>query len=203
MRQRMLHPEYWGDSGLVKAFPYKDDYPGRCLYQFLWNYAEDSGVFIPDMGDIKMKFAAGDPFDEARIQAWYLTLVQIRKVIPFQATDGCNYGWLKRFRRWQRLDNPTPSRLPLPPWVKWVEARKPDPKPWDPDNTKAIRSQCHYEIADWDFDVEPPRPRQAPVSQPIRQQSLQPPSSPALIPKRQHIEDARAALGASRGGERR
>lgn len=118
MKRRMLDPDFWGDADIIKAFPYPGDYPGRSLYQFLWNYADDSGVFTPSIGDIKIRFAGGDTFTEEMITAWCGRLVDLGKVIPFSA-GGRVYGWIRNFAKHQAIQHPAPPRLPIPPWVRW------------------------------------------------------------------------------------
>lgn len=118
MRKRMTPPESWADYPIITAFPFPENYPGRALYRFLFNYVEDSGVLEPDFGTICMLFSPRDPFAPQGIERWYRKIVEIGRVLEFRS-HGKVYGWLMPLTQENDIDHPSPPRLPLPPWVVW------------------------------------------------------------------------------------
>lgn len=119
MRKRMTPPEAWADYEIITAFPYPENYPGRAFYRFLFNYAEDSGVFDLDFGTMCMLFAPReDPFGPQALERWYRKLVGIERVVEFRSR-GKAYGWLASLHRENVIDHPTRPQLPLPAWVVW------------------------------------------------------------------------------------
>lgn len=109
-RIRSIKPEFWEDYRLAKELT-RDQ---RLFYIALWNQADDAGRFLahprrllgavfPYDDDIKPRFIE-DTLD---------LLEKTGRVLLYQVA-GEPYGQLTRFAEHQRINRPTPSRIPSP-----------------------------------------------------------------------------------------
>jgi hypothetical protein len=108
MRIRSIKPEFFRDPDSTGRWPAEL----RVFYIGLWCVADDAGRFAWDE-----ELIAADlfPFDRAADVAGLLNrLVQAERVVPY-AVAGRKYGFLPKFAKHQRINRPTPSRLPEPP----------------------------------------------------------------------------------------
>jgi hypothetical protein len=117
MKRRMFTPDFFTDEELVERM----DITGRMFYLGTWSAAEDSGVFLLSPLSLKMKLFPGDDISGDEIQAYIDTLIEMKKVVPFEI-GGKKYGWLRNFHRHQKLDNPPKPTLPLPVWMAWNDS---------------------------------------------------------------------------------
>ena len=111
MRRRMLNPDFFTDPDIVTLNPY-----GRLFYQGLWCVADDSGCFELNALLLKMKIFPGDNIPLEDIEGYIDILINKKKLITYQANDK-EYAWIKNFHKHQKLDKPSPPKVPLPPWV--------------------------------------------------------------------------------------
>lgn len=88
---------------------------GLWLYVRLWSLAEDWGGYEPRYGSIALKTGILRLSSET-VQEIIEELIILGKIVPYEA-NGKTFHWIKNFLKHQRLNNPTPHSLPLPPWV--------------------------------------------------------------------------------------
>lgn len=89
------------------------------LYPLLWSLAEDWGGYEPKYATIALETGALRMSTE-EVQTAINTLISHGKIIPY-TINGRTYHWIKNFLRHQNLNNPTPPRIPLPPWITYEE----------------------------------------------------------------------------------
>lgn len=88
---------------------------GVLIYVRLWSLAEDWGGYEPNCFEIAMK-CGGLRARIEEVQDVMTKLVNLKKVIPYEV-GGRTYHWSVKLMKHQPLDNPSPPRLPLPPWI--------------------------------------------------------------------------------------
>lgn len=103
-RKRMIDPEFWSDEEIGSW-----SFAARLFYIGLWNFADDDG-----------RFKANDKLLRAQIFP-YDSDIDIPKLkrelnhkIDWYQDEGAQYGHIVNFSKYQRIDRPTPSRLPDP-----------------------------------------------------------------------------------------
>lgn len=110
-RIRTIKPEFWQDHSLAKELT-RDQ---RLLYIGLWNEADDEGRFLANPRRLLGNLF---PFDEdihgGFIEASLRLLADTGRVLLYEV-DGTPYGQLTKFSEHQRINRPTPSRIPPPP----------------------------------------------------------------------------------------
>lgn len=110
-RIRSVKPEYWSDYRLAKELP-RDV---RLFYIALWNEADDEGRF---QAHPRRVLGACFPYDDdlsaEDIEQWMILLSDTGRLVLY-TVDGEPYGQLTKFGPHQRINRPTPSRLPAPP----------------------------------------------------------------------------------------
>ncbi len=143
----MIHPEFWSDD-LTEVL----DGDGLLTYIGIWQIAERSAVFEPNFRAIQRQIFPGGRVSARQVESYYRVLVERRKVVEYEA-GGRKLAWIRAYHERQTIANPPPPRLPLPPWVRWVAVKD--------ERGQLVRSQCRYEVLDWDFSQDPPRPREA------------------------------------------
>lgn len=110
MRIRTIKPEFWRDPDSTGRW----SADLKLFYIGMWMVADDDGRFAwePDL-------IAADlfPFERgANVKALLEKLVQGGQVVRYEH-GGRSYGWLRNFAKHQKINRPTPSRLPPPPLV--------------------------------------------------------------------------------------
>jgi len=109
-RIRTIKPEFWQDYQLARQFT-RDQ---RLLYIALWNEADDEGRFQAHPARLKgVVFPYDDDLHGAFIEGSLRALARAGKVILY-VVDGEPYGELVHFLDHQRINRPTPSRIPPP-----------------------------------------------------------------------------------------
>jgi len=143
-RKRVIDPSFFTDGELWEVLP---DW-GLLFYIGLWTEAEDSGCFEGHAGTLKNRILPGRPDVTPKdVQKVLDTLADLGKVEPYQANGSRKkHYWLVNFHRHQRIDYPTPPKLPLPDFIVWhgeteySEGHKGD-KGYQPN-----RRRWHYEV---------------------------------------------------------
>lgn len=104
-RKRMIDPEFWSDEEIGQW-----SFAARLFYIGLWNFADDEG-----------RFKAHDTLTKGQIFPYdgkNVSMKRLRKEIECKVTyysyKGSSYGYIKNFLKYQRIDRPTPSKLPDP-----------------------------------------------------------------------------------------
>lgn len=103
-RKRIIDPEFWSDEEIGKW-----SFQARLFYIGLWNFADDEGRFKADSRLLKAQIF---PYD-ARISLERLKKELESKIIWYEV-NGSQFGFIKNFLKYQRIDRPTKSILPAP-----------------------------------------------------------------------------------------
>ncbi len=105
-RKRMIDPEFWSDEEIGQW-----SFQARLFYIGLWNFADDEG-----------RFKANDTLTKAQIfpyDAKNVSMKRLRKEtaskIQYYSVNNSQYGFIRNFLKYQRIDRPTLSKLPKPP----------------------------------------------------------------------------------------
>jgi len=132
LHSRQLRADFWDDSGLAQL-----PLVARMLFQGTWALADDSGCLEDDPLAFKIKLFPS-PLDAditvERLASCRDLLVNAGMLVPYEA-GGKRLLYVHHFHKHQKLRNPSPPDVPLPPWVTWIPA---------PSNPRTGR----YEIAD-------------------------------------------------------
>jgi len=115
LHNRQVKAQFWTDTELIRIL----DIPGRMFYQGLWQLADDSGCLENDTLAFKIHlFPADAEITIEVIEKWVKTLIEAGKLIPYEA-EGKQCFFLKNFHKHQKIKNPSPPEVPLPPWIAW------------------------------------------------------------------------------------
>jgi hypothetical protein len=88
---------------------------GLWLYVRLWSIAEDFGGYEPNYGSISLKTGVLK-LSKSYVNQTIEKFIKLGKVVTY-CINGKTYHWLRNLLKHQRLNNPAPPTLPLPPWV--------------------------------------------------------------------------------------
>jgi len=103
-RKRMIDPEFWSDEE-IGQWPYV----ARLFYIGLWNFADDEGRFKAHPSLLKSQIF---PYDST-ININKLKGI-VKTKIQWYSSNDSQYGHVRNFLKYQRIDRPTPSKLPTP-----------------------------------------------------------------------------------------
>jgi hypothetical protein len=110
-RIRTIKPEFWSDYQLARQLT-RDQ---RLFYVGLWNEADDEGRF--QAHPVRLRGALF-PYDEdihgGFIEDSLRALAQAGKLVLYEV-NGEPYGELVNFTKHQKINRPSPSRIPAPP----------------------------------------------------------------------------------------
>ena len=102
-RKRMIDPEFWSDEEISAI-----SFPARLFYIGLWNFADDEGR---GKGHSKLLKAHIFPYDDD------INVDKLKKEVSIKVewyeVNNQQYYNLPNFLKHQRIDRPTPSKLPL------------------------------------------------------------------------------------------
>lgn len=120
-RIRSIKPSFWTDEK-VGQLPHG----GRLLFLGLWTYADDEGRLKLNLTELKVQLF---PYDatlrSSDLQMWLEQLIALGMVQKYAVRDNevlIDYLFVRNLTRHQKIDHPTPSKLPAPP----VLSDKPD-----------------------------------------------------------------------------
>jgi len=103
-RKRMIDPEYWSDEEIGKW-----SFQARLFYIGLWNFADDEGRFKAHPSLLKAQIF---PYDRK------IDLIKLKKEvstkIQWYEVNSNQYGFIRNFLKYQRIDKPSESKLPKP-----------------------------------------------------------------------------------------
>jgi hypothetical protein len=109
-RIRTIKPDFWGDSRCAKELT-RDR---RLFYIGLWNEADDEGRFLAHP---RRLLGAIFPYEKDLTEEWVSdslrALAETKRLILYVA-DGEPYGQLVKFLDHQKINRPTPSKIPSP-----------------------------------------------------------------------------------------
>lgn len=123
-RKRIIDPEFWSDEE-VGAWPYE----ARLFYIACWNFADDAGRMKAHSSLLKSQIF---PYD-LRVDIEKLKNILSSK-IQWYTVNGSQYGVIRNFLKHQRIDKPSPSKLPIPPPIQEDSTNHPRSLP--PNTTK-------------------------------------------------------------------
>lgn len=105
-RKRMIDPEYWSDEQIGRW-----SFPARLFYIGLWNFADDEGRFKANNALLKAQIF---PYDDKKVNIQKLKQ-ELGNKIQWYVVDGLQYGFIRNFLKYQKIDKPSESKLPKPP----------------------------------------------------------------------------------------
>lgn len=108
-RKRMIDPNFWRDEKIGELEPI-----ARLIFIGLWNFADDNGV-----GRANPKLLKADilPYDDTfRVSDFQKCLDKLSmfKLITLYEIEEQKYYYINNFLKYQTINRPTPSKLPLP-----------------------------------------------------------------------------------------
>lgn len=111
-RKRMISPEIWESQNFSKLSDV-----AKIVFISLFSHADDEGRGRADSTFIKnITF----PYDENRRVADIksaLSEIARRMSVQFYSVNGIDYYFMTHWERWQKVDKPSKSKLPPPPYV--------------------------------------------------------------------------------------
>jgi hypothetical protein len=109
-RKRMIDPEFWSDDKMCELS--RDT---RLFYIGLWNISDDQGRFEANVSKLKAQiFPLDNDVDKNLIKEFLQALLIKRRILIYQNGENV-YGVVLKFLRHQKINRPTPSRIPAPP----------------------------------------------------------------------------------------
>jgi hypothetical protein len=111
-RIRSIKPEIWQDEALGRCTVY-----ARILYIGLITQADDEGRLRGATELIRSLIFPYDPDDAhaENVERWLYELVQVGLIVRYEADRGCSYISVVGWSDHQKVNHPTPSKLPAPP----------------------------------------------------------------------------------------
>lgn len=113
-RIRTIKPDFFADEDIATLPP-----EARLLFVGTWLFADDEGLVRWNAAYLASQVfpydLEGDPGLIERVRGWMTLLERGGFVLPYTATNRQRYGWIVKFGRHQKVNRPTPSKLPVPP----------------------------------------------------------------------------------------
>jgi len=110
-RIRTIKPEFWESEVLGRLSPL-----ARLTFAGLISHADDTGR---GRGEVRAMLGRIHPYASSAVRARFKRCLQelkrVKLVAFYKGPDKCSYYWLPGFNEHQRIDKPSPSRLPPPP----------------------------------------------------------------------------------------
>lgn len=104
-RKRIIDPEFWSDQEIGQW-----SFEARLFYIGLWNFADDEGRLKAPLALLKAQIF---PF-ETKINMDKVKK-EVSAKIQWYSVNGSDYGFIRNFLKYQKIDRPTESKLPPPP----------------------------------------------------------------------------------------
>lgn len=138
----MVEPSFFTDGELWEGLP---DW-GLLFYIGCWCEAEDSGCLVAHAGTLKNRCLPGrENIKAADVQKVLTALEELGKLQAYEV-GGKRYYWLVNFHKYQRIDYPTPPRLPLPDWITWHGEEQYASGTKGEEGYKSNRRKWHYQV---------------------------------------------------------
>lgn len=103
----MLDPEFFFDEELALT---ENSAYVRLFYEGLWCHCDDINHTIPYRpGWLKAQIF---PYEDVDVVPLWNELVRTGKVVGFTGEDTHQYGWIKNFNKFQRVEKPSKSKYP-------------------------------------------------------------------------------------------
>ena len=100
----MIDPEFWTDEEVV-LWPFE----ARLFFLGLLNFADDEGRFVANPVKLKLQIFPNDPVAVDNLMSI------VSKKVDWYEVDGMKYGFVRKFKEYQSISHPQPSKLPPPP----------------------------------------------------------------------------------------
>lgn len=119
MRIRTVTPGFWEDDAIGML-----SRDARLLFIATWNMADDEGILRWNAEYLKSQaFMYDDDITATEVGAMMRQLVELGLVFPYKGgKTGMLFGLIVKFRKHQKINRPTPSKLP-PPSIQSREVR--------------------------------------------------------------------------------
>lgn len=108
-RKRMISPEIWESSSFAELTDF-----AKLVFIGLISNADDEGKGEADAALLKSKLFPRDEKKRAADVKSALSEIARSTSTLFYSVEGHDYYALTTWRRWQKLDRPTPSKIPNP-----------------------------------------------------------------------------------------
>lgn len=122
-RKRIIDPEFWADEEIGR-WPFE----ARLFYIGLWNFADDAGRLKAHPNLLKAQIF---PYDQK------IDIEKIKNIVSgkvaWYSVEGSQYGEILNFLKYQRIDRPTPSKIPN----RYIDSNEPKKAP----KTTEIKSE--------------------------------------------------------------
>mgnify|MGYP000103035265 CR=1 FL=1 len=110
-RIRTIKPEFWTDERIGEL-----SIPARLMFIGLWNYADDEGRFEVSPKKLKIWIFPYDEISAEEVWNYFEELLATGLVIEYEI-EGRIYYCIKNFKKHQRINRPSHSKLPPPPEI--------------------------------------------------------------------------------------
>jgi hypothetical protein len=107
MRIRTIKPDFWTDAKVSKL-----TYLARLLFIGLWNVADDEGRFKSDPRILKGSVFPVDDKTTVEKITGALSELSVSRLVFLTEIGGEQYGCCPNFKKHQKINRPSPSRLP-------------------------------------------------------------------------------------------
>ena len=104
-RKRMIDPEFWSDEEIGMW-----SFQARLFYIGLWNFADDEGRMKAHPALLKSQIF---PY-ENKINIEKLKN-EVSSKVQWYTLNGQLYGHIRNFLKYQKIEKPSKSKLPIPP----------------------------------------------------------------------------------------
>jgi len=131
-RIRTVKPSLFEDEKLLRC-----TIPARFLFIGLLVEADDDGRMLASPKRVSgAVFPNDDDVTPKRVARWLDELEREGRVLRYDV-EGVTYLWIPNFRKHQRIDHPTPSKLPAPP--SSAPPEPPSPNGSGPPDSRKVR----------------------------------------------------------------
>ena len=117
-RKRMISPEIWESSSFSKLSDF-----AKLVFIGLISNADDSGKGKANPSYIRSRLFPNDEDRRVTDIKKALSEIALTMSITFYEVNGDNFYLLTNWMRWQKIDRPTPSKIPDPPMDNSVGER--------------------------------------------------------------------------------
>lgn len=121
-RIRSIKPEFTQSESLGRV-----SRDARLLFILLWTHADDAGRFRANPRLLACELFPYDDDALSELRGW-LEELEREGCVQLYRVGGDSYGCIPKWKEHQKIDHPSPSRLPPPP----EGPREPSPKPREP-----------------------------------------------------------------------
>lgn len=134
-RIRTIKPDHWNDRELPKI-----SLQAHLLWIGIWNFSDDSGIIDADPLLIKSQvFPRRLDVRVEQLTQWLDQLVMARFLVPF-VFNNASYYVSRTFETHQKIDRPTPSKIPKEIIRRALDEYSSKPRPCNVEESKGKES---------------------------------------------------------------